>query len=95
MMLKWLERREYLFSLSIAFFIAFRPSHAFVIASAGILDFRLISPIIYNTWNMTASLLLYAYWCLGCPGLVQEAAIWCVACSAPSIISSAEPQSSL
>ena len=44
---------------------------------------------------MPASLLLYASCSLGYPVHVQEAAIWCVACSAPSIISAAEDQYSL
>ena len=44
---------------------------------------------------MPASSLLYAYWSLGFTGHVQEAVIWCVLCSATSLISADDPQSSL
>ena len=72
-----------------------RPSHAIVIAPSRILNFRLNSSTIYTTWNMPASSLLYAYWSLGFTGHVQEAVIWCVLCSATSLISADDPQSSL
>ena len=49
MRLKWLERREYLFLLSIAFFIVLGPSYAIVIAPSGVLYFRLI----YSTMDTT------------------------------------------
>ena len=73
---KWLERHEYLVSQSIDFFIAFRPSHAIVIETYRMLNFRLIYSIIDTTWNMPAGLLLYASWSLGCPGILQVALIW-------------------
>ena len=92
---KWLERHEYLVFLSIAFFISLRRSRAIVAAPSRMLNFRLISSTMYTTCKMTYSSFLYSSWSLWCPGRVQEAAIWFVACSAHSMISAAEPQSSL
>ena len=71
-----MDTHEYLVALSIAFFIAFRPSHTIVIAPSRMLNSRLISSTIYATWNMPASLLLYASWYLGCPGLMKVTVIW-------------------
>ena len=58
-------------------------------------NLRLISSTMYTTWNIPDSSLLYASWSLGCPGLVKEAEIRCLAYSASLIISASEPQSSL
>ena len=92
---KWLGRHDYLVSLYISFFIVFRPSNTNVIATSGMLNFRLIYSTMDTTWNMRASSLLYASWSLGCPRILLVAAIRCVAYYFPPIIISDGPQYSL
>ena len=60
MMLKLLERHEYLVLQSISFFISFGTSHAIAIATSRMLNFRIIYSNIETMWNIPASSIMYA-----------------------------------
>ena len=61
----------------------FRISHAIVIDTSIMLNFRMISSTIYTTLNIYDRSLLYEYWSFACPGEVLVAVILCLAYSDP------------